>query len=146
MKIFRILIIHHMTSLRARAPVGASTCVPYFSKFLHFFPWLPTFEINDMNLFSYLIVDGGGCLLYFLLFFCSFLLDNEKGRFYDTTSFYCANLQSQGNTFLKKYLQHKGKLTIKINKAFNHSCRGFLLKVAYAKLSMASYVVEAAKC
>lgn len=72
-----------------------------------------------------------------------------RGKFCDTTSFYYANLEAQGNTFLKKYLQHKGKLIIKINNAFNLSfatdAKEFFIKATYAEISVTFYLVEAAK-
>lgn len=77
------------------------------------------------------------------------MLDDERGKFCDTTSFYYANLEAQSNAFLKKYLQHKGKLLIKINNAFNLSfatdAKEFFIKATYTEISVTFYLVEAAK-
>lgn len=77
------------------------------------------------------------------------MLDDERGKLYDATSFHYANLEAQGNKFLKKYLPHKGKLIIKINNAFNlnvaTNAKEFFIKVAYAEISVTSYLAEAAK-
>lgn len=71
------------------------------------------------------------------------------GGFYGMTSFHYANLEAQGNKFLKEYLQHKGKVIIKIESALNLSfvtgTEEFFIKVAHAEISMTPCLVEAAK-
>lgn len=115
----------------------------------------PTCEIYDMNLFFLfdccLVVFCSSSLYSFLLF--TFVNDGAGqevgGGFYDMTSFCCANLEAQGNKFLKEYLQHKGKVIIKIENALNLSfvtdTEEFFIKVAHTEISMTSCLVEAAK-
>lgn len=63
------------------------------------------------------------------------------------SSFFYANLEAPGKKFIKKYIQHKGKLIIK--KAFSFiftiDAERFFITVAHVEFSMTYYLVEAAR-
>lgn len=126
-----------MTSLGAKAALGASPCCIMLLKDVSFLSL--TTQLWRFMTWSYIFFLFDCCSWRFfpLVFtlFCLFLLDVERGKFYNTTSFYCANLEVQGSKFLKKYLQHKGKLLIKIDissLSFAIDAKTFFIKVLHA--------------